>query len=96
MRREKKADKRERTLRILERLNAAYPESRCSLDHENAFQLVVATVLSVYKPRGLTLYGQRRLARRSLGEWCLGDQVGRQLVAEIGLLQDQWLGRWPR
>lgn len=23
-----------------------YPESRCSLDHENAFQLVVATVLS--------------------------------------------------
>jgi endonuclease III len=28
------------------RLAATYPESRCSLDHENEFQLLVATVLS--------------------------------------------------
>jgi endonuclease-3 len=44
--RESKRARAERTLRILERLAEAYPESRCSLDHENAFQLVAATVLS--------------------------------------------------
>jgi endonuclease-3 len=32
--------------RIVERLEAAYPDSRCSLDHENPLQLTVATVLS--------------------------------------------------
>lgn len=31
---------------ILARLARAYPDSRCSLDHENAYQLLVATVLS--------------------------------------------------
>ncbi len=31
---------------MLEALAAAYPESRCSLEHESAFQLLVATVLS--------------------------------------------------
>ena len=31
---------------ILDRLQAAYPESKCSLDHENPLQLLVATVLS--------------------------------------------------
>ena len=30
----------------MRRLAATYPESRCSLDHANAFQLIVATVLS--------------------------------------------------
>lgn len=46
MRREKKSDKRVRTLKVLERLAATYPDSRCSLEHANAFQLLVATVLS--------------------------------------------------
>lgn len=46
MPRESKKARGERTLRILERLAEAYPESRCSLDHENVFQLVAATVLS--------------------------------------------------
>lgn len=46
MRRESKKARAERTLRLLERLAEAYPESRCSLDHENVYQLVVATVLS--------------------------------------------------
>ncbi|CAN5619662.1 endonuclease III [soil metagenome] len=36
----------ERASLILARLAAMYPESRCSLDHEDAFQLLVATVLS--------------------------------------------------
>lgn len=30
----------------MERLGEAYPDSRCSLDHEDVFQLLVATVLS--------------------------------------------------
>ncbi len=46
MPRESKRARGERTLRLLERLAAAYPESRCSLDHENAFQLLAATILS--------------------------------------------------
>lgn len=33
-------------MRILAELASLYPDSRCSLDHENALQLVVATVLS--------------------------------------------------
>ncbi len=44
--REKKADKKARVLEILRRLALAYPDSRCSLDHENPYQLLVATVLS--------------------------------------------------
>jgi len=31
---------------ILERLKAAYPEARTALDHRNAFELLVATILS--------------------------------------------------
>jgi endonuclease-3 len=38
--------RRERTLEILRRLAIAYPDSRCSLDHDSPFQLLVATVLS--------------------------------------------------
>jgi len=33
-------------MRIVERLAAAYPESRCSLEHRSPFELLVATVLS--------------------------------------------------
>ncbi|HET8656289.1 MAG TPA: endonuclease III [Longimicrobiaceae bacterium] len=46
MPRESIAAKRERTGAILERLAGAYPESRCSLDHETPFQLLAATILS--------------------------------------------------
>jgi len=48
--RESKQARKERTARIVERLAELYPESRCSLDHENAFQLLVATVLSAQCP----------------------------------------------
>jgi endonuclease III len=44
--RESRKARREHTARILAGLAALYPDSRCSLDHENALQLVVATVLS--------------------------------------------------
>ncbi|HEX8242922.1 MAG TPA: endonuclease III [Longimicrobium sp.] len=46
MPRESRAARRERLIRILDRLHAEYPDSRCSLDHENPLQLLVATVLS--------------------------------------------------
>jgi endonuclease-3 len=44
--RESKAARSARALRIVERLQQLYPDSRCSLDHQNPFQLLVATVLS--------------------------------------------------
>ena len=46
MPRESRAAKRDRLARILDRLHAAYPGTRCSLDHETPLQLLVATVLS--------------------------------------------------
>ena len=46
MPRESRAARRERLRLVLDRLERAYPDSRCSLDHENPLQLVVATVLS--------------------------------------------------
>lgn len=44
--RESKTKKRERALRILRKLEAAYPGARTELRHQNPFQLLVATVLS--------------------------------------------------
>jgi len=38
--------KRERAREIVARLAVMYPDSRCSLDHRNEFELLVATVLS--------------------------------------------------
>ena len=46
MPRESRAARRERLGWVLDRLHAIYPDSRCSLDHDSALQLVVATVLS--------------------------------------------------
>jgi endonuclease-3 len=45
-RRESKAAKRTRAGSIYERLRLAYPDSRCALDHVNALELLVATILS--------------------------------------------------
>jgi len=44
--RESRAARRERLGLVLDRLEREYPDSRCSLDHADALQLVVATVLS--------------------------------------------------
>ncbi len=46
MPRESKRARRERTAEIVRRLAAAYPDSRCSLDHESPLQLLAATILS--------------------------------------------------
>ena len=46
MPRESRAARRERLRLVLDRLELEYPDSRCSLDHADPLQLVVATVLS--------------------------------------------------
>lgn len=46
MPRESKKKKRERAGEIVARMREAYPDAHCSLDHENAYQLLVATILS--------------------------------------------------
>lgn len=38
--------KRARTLEVLRRLKQEYPDAKCSLDHRNPYQLLVATILS--------------------------------------------------
>jgi endonuclease III len=37
---------RERTLEIIRRLRRAYPDAHCALNHTNAFELLIATILS--------------------------------------------------
>ena len=44
--RESAAARRKRTLEILRRLHAEYPDARCSLNFRNPYQLLVATILS--------------------------------------------------
>jgi endonuclease-3 len=44
--RESAAARAERATMILARLKAAYPDARCALDHADAYQLLVATILS--------------------------------------------------
>ena len=44
--RESKAAKRARAVEITRRLHAEYPDAETALDHENAYQLLVATILS--------------------------------------------------
>jgi endonuclease III len=40
------ADKQKRTDEIIKRLKKEYPDAHCALNHSNAFELLVATVLS--------------------------------------------------
>ena len=39
-------DKKKRTAEIIERLKKEYPDAHCALNHTNAFELLVATILS--------------------------------------------------
>lgn len=39
-------DEKQRTRKIIARLKKAYPDARCSLNHTNAFELLIATILS--------------------------------------------------
>ena len=40
------AQKKSRALKIIAELETMYPEARCELDHQDAYQLLVATILS--------------------------------------------------
>lgn len=40
------SDKKQRTNEIIKRLKKAYPDAHCALNHTNAFELLVATILS--------------------------------------------------
>src|SRR5215813_6889938 len=40
------ADLKERTAEIIRRLEKAYPDAHCALNHSNAFELLIATILS--------------------------------------------------
>jgi len=44
--RESKAARKARTAEILARLHGEYPDARCSLQHANPYELLVATILS--------------------------------------------------
>ncbi|MCD9189612.1 MAG: endonuclease III [Pyrinomonadaceae bacterium] len=39
-------DKKKRTNEIIKRLKKAYPDAHCALNHTNAFELLIATILS--------------------------------------------------
>src|SRR6187402_2797450 len=39
-------DEKKRTTEIIKRLKKAYPNAHCALNHTNAFELLVATILS--------------------------------------------------
>lgn len=39
-------DKKKRTTEIINRLKKAYPDAHCALNHTNAFELLIATILS--------------------------------------------------
>jgi endonuclease-3 len=40
------ADEKKRTAEIIKRLKKAYPDAHCALEHTNAFELLIATILS--------------------------------------------------
>jgi endonuclease-3 len=44
--RETKAQRRERTAQIIKLLKRAHPDAKCALNHSNAFELLIATILS--------------------------------------------------
>ncbi len=39
-------DKKTRTREVIKRLRKTYPDAHCALDHSNAFELLIATILS--------------------------------------------------
>src|SRR5256714_3317603 len=44
--RETKSEKQTRTLEIIKLLKRAHPDAHCALNHSNAFELLIATILS--------------------------------------------------
>ncbi len=43
---------KERTKKIIRLLKIAYPDAKCTLNHTNAFELLIATILSAQNPDG--------------------------------------------
>src|ERR1700682_4868668 len=48
--RETKSQRQERTEQIIKLLKRAHPDAHCALNHSNAFELLVATILSAHCP----------------------------------------------
>src|SRR6266699_7287631 len=44
--RESKSQRHERTEKIIKLLKRAHPDAKCALNHSNAFELLIATILS--------------------------------------------------
>src|SRR3989441_5786336 len=44
--RETKSQKKERTEQLIKLLKRAHPDAHCALNHSNAFELLIATILS--------------------------------------------------
>jgi len=44
--RETKTQLKDRTEKIIKLLKRAYPDAKCALNHSNAFELLIATILS--------------------------------------------------
>src|SRR6266705_6512578 len=44
--RESKTDRKKRTEQIIKLLKQAHPDAHCALNHSNAFELLIATILS--------------------------------------------------
>jgi len=44
--RERKSQLKDRTEKIIKRLKRAHPDAKCALNHANAFELLIATILS--------------------------------------------------
>src|SRR5437762_14343533 len=44
--RESKSDRKDRTEQIIKLLKQAHPDAHCALNHSNAFELLIATILS--------------------------------------------------
>jgi endonuclease-3 len=44
--RETKSQRKDRTAQIIKLLKRAHPDARCALNHSNAFELLIATILS--------------------------------------------------
>jgi endonuclease-3 len=81
-----------RALRIVERLLAAYPDARCELEHENPFQLLVATVLSAQCTDARVNTVTRRLFKEVEGPADLvrlGEDDLAERIRDVGLFRSK-------
>ena len=59
-------DKKELTLQVIERLKKEYPEAKCTLDYDKAWQLLVSVRLAA-QCTDARVERRRRRSRRSCG-----------------------------